>query len=242
MTVVIVLLTIAAYGLAGVLWYRDHAPNYLVALLAGHLGTLPSPLWQRLYQFSYESSMQATVYTLWGHSLPRMVFVAGWLGLLPPLIVLYLHRRHWWFPGYIAGLLTFGLFVLYHMLIEIVGTRNNWWSYTGGVLPLGIQVTFLSALMNGLVSLGMLSLLILTRRYSWTSLLLLLLPGMLLLSLFVHGLLGAPLYTVLLLRTILTTQGWANAIGMLGTLGLLLWGAHVVASSIDGLRTNRHAM
>jgi hypothetical protein len=55
------------------------------------------------------------------------------------------------------------------------------------------------------------------------------LPIPLALSLLVHGLLGAPLYTVLILRA----QSWAGAIGLLGTLGLLFSGAHIVAGSLE---------
>lgn len=231
----IILLTMGAYGLAIWLWWRERAPNYLVALLAGHLGSLPSPLWQWLYRFSYNPLLMPMYYLL-GRPLPRIIFIAAWTMMLPPLVVFFFYRHRWWFPGYVTGIVTFILFVIYHLLIEALGTRSGWWQYTATTqLPLGLQVTLLSALMNGLVSLGILSLLILTRRYAWLSLLLVLLPIPLVLGLFVHGLLGAPLYTVLLMGA----QSWASVIGMIGTLGLLLWGAHIVASSIEGQRSSQ---
>lgn len=235
----IILLTLGVYGLAGWLWWTERTSNYLVALLAGHLGSLPSPLWQRLYQFSYDAQW-TPMFTFLDQPLPTSVFIAAWTMMLPSLVVLYLYQKHWWFPGYIPGLLTFAIFVFYHLLIETLGTGAGWWTYTGtNALPLGLQVTFLSSLMNGLVSLGLLSVLLLTRRYAWKSLLLILLPMPLVLSLFVNGLLGAPLYTVLWLREVLQVQGWAAAIGMIGTLGLLLWAAHIVAGSIENQRVGR---
>ncbi|HEU4325081.1 MAG TPA: hypothetical protein VFS21_18215 [Roseiflexaceae bacterium] len=235
MEAAIILLTIGAYGLAAYLWWVERTPNYLVALLAGHLGSLPSPLWQHLYNFSYNSRFQPVLLTLADNPLPQIIFIAAWTMMIPPLLVFWIYRHRWWFPGYLTGLVTYVLFVIYHFLVESIGARAGWWAYEQPVpLPLGISVTLLSALMNALVSLGLLSLLILTRRYAWLSLLLLLLPMPLLLNLFVNGLLGAPLYTVLLLG--MSGQGWAGIIGLLGTLGLVLWAAHIVASSIEGQR------
>ncbi len=235
MEAAIILLTIGAYGLAAYLWWAERTPNYLVALLAGHLGSLPSPLWQHLYNFSYNSRFQPVLLTLADNPLPQIIFIAAWTMMIPPLLVFWIYRHRWWFPGYLTGLVTYVLFVIYHFLVESIGARAGWWTYEQPVpLPLGISVTLLSALMNALVSLGLLSLLILTRRYAWLSLLLLLLPMPLLLNLFVNGLLGAPLYTVLLLG--MSAGGWAGVIGLLGTLGLVLWAAHIVASSIEGQR------
>lgn len=241
MEAVVILLTLAAYGLAIFLWVREHTPNYLVALLGAHLAAVLSPFWQALYGFSYDASM-AAVYRLAIHArlqsfiplqeyaLPRTVLLGAWVGLLPALIVFYLFRHRWWFPGYVTSLLTFSLFVVYHLLIEIITLRQGWLRYTGGaLLPLGVPHLLLSALMGGLVTLGVLAALLLTRRYSLVSLLWIVLPIPLALGLLVYGLLGAPLYTALLLQA----QSWAGAIGLVGTLGLLISGAHIVAGSLE---------
>jgi hypothetical protein len=234
----IILLTAGAYGLAIYVGRRDRVPNYLIALLAGHLGALLSPLWQILYGFSYDPRLPA-LYTLFGHPLPRVNFLAAWTMMLPPLLIFYLYRHRWWFSGYTTGVLTVVLFVLYHLLVEQIGLRAGWWRYTTPlVLPFDLPVPVLAGLMNGLVSLGLLSVLLLTRHYAWTSLLLFLLPVPLVLTLLVHGLLGAPLYAALLLRA----QSWAGVIGMLGTLGLLVWGAHIVAGSMDRPRNWRQTI
>lgn len=224
----IILFTIGAYGVAGFLAWRDRQPHYLIALIAGQIATLCSPLWQRLYGFDYDPVFGA-LFSALDRSLPLPIFLAGWTMMLPPLAIFYLYQRRWWFSGYLTGALTFTLFALYHVLIETIGVRAGWWQYTGvGELPLDLSATVLAGLMGGLVSLGGLATLLITRHYALPMLAAVMLPAPLLMSVLVHGLLGAPLYTVLLLRA----QSWAGAIGMLGTLGLLLWGAHIVASEL----------
>ncbi|HNP72893.1 MAG TPA: hypothetical protein PLO33_10190 [Kouleothrix sp.] len=241
MEVGVILLTLVAYGLAIYLWVREHTPNYTVAMLGSHLAVLLSPFWQALYRFSYNPTLPAlyrlgiderlqSLTRLQEYSLPRAVFAAAWLSLLPALVVFYLYRHRWWFPGYVTSILTFTLFVVYHLMVDIVVQRQGWLLFNGdSLLPLGVPQLLLSALMNGLVSLGVLAALLLTRRYSITSLLWIVLPIPLALSLLVHGLLGAPLYTALLLQA----QSWAGAIGLLGTLGLVFSGAHIIAGSLE---------
>jgi hypothetical protein len=255
----VILLTICLYALAAYLWWRDYAPNYLVALLAGQIGSIATPLWQALYGFRYNQHFTVLFRTRFGdglpvlarfgldapiqalaslqeYVLPRPVFLAAWATILPAMAIFYLYRHRWWFPGYLTSLLTYVLFVLYHLLIEIVGVRQGWWSYIGtSGLPLGVPETVLAALMNGLVTLGLLAGLILTRHYALSSLLMILLPMPLLLNLFIYGVLGAPLYLVRLLQA----QSWAGAIGLLGTVGLVVWGAHIVAISLARPRDRR---
>ena len=249
MEVGVVLLTLCVYALAIYLWWHERMPNYFVALLGGHLAVLLSPVWQALYGFTYNESfaifyrfgssggLQALA-RLQAYALPRPVFIAGWAIMLGPLLVFYLFLHRWWFPGYLTSLLTFALFVLYHLFVEIVGLRQGWWHYSGAVLPLGLTQPVLAALMNGLVSLGALAALLLTRRYALTSLLAIVLPIPLALSLLVHGLLGAPLYTTLLLQA----QSWAGAIGLIGTLGLLASGVHIIAGSLEQPREWRQTI
>src|SRR4029079_10122390 len=137
----VILLTFGAYGLAGYLWWREHSPNYLIALVAGNLVSLLSPLWQSLYGFSYDNRLPA-FYTLLGHPLPREVFLAAWTIMLPPLVIFYLFRHRWWLSSYTTGLLTFALFVIYHLVIETSGVRAGWWCYSGQTsLPFGLLQT-----------------------------------------------------------------------------------------------------
>jgi hypothetical protein len=60
-------------------------------------------------------------------------------------------------------------------------------------------------------------------------LLLALLPALLLLTLLVRGLLGAPLWVAQLIDE----PTWIVTIGMLSTLGLLLWAIHIVARGLS---------
>jgi hypothetical protein len=248
MEVGVIFASIIAYALAIYLWWRERTPNYLVALLGSHLAVLLSPFWQALYVFSYADSFPLVFRTgsggrllalarLQSYALPRPVFLGAWAIMLAPLIIFYLYRHRWWFPGYLTSLLTFILFVLYHLLMETIGLRQGWWRYSGA-LPLGVGQPLLAALMNGLVSLAALAALLLTRRYSLSSLLAILLPIPLALCLLVYGLLGAPLYTALLLRA----QSWAGAIGLIGTLGLVASGVHIVASSLEQPREWRQTI
>jgi hypothetical protein len=245
----VILASVLVYALAIFLWWREHTPNYFVALLAGHLAVLLSPFWQALYVFRYNSDFPIlyrigsaggirVLARLQEFGLPRPVFLGAWAIMLAPLLIFYLYRHRWWFPGYLTSLLTYILFVLYHMLVETIGIRQGWWSYNGVALPLGLGQPMLAALMNGLVSLGALAALLLTRRYSLGSLLAIMLPIPLALCLLVNGLLGAPLYTALLLRA----QSWAGAIGLIGTLGLVASGVHIVASSLEQPREWRQTI
>jgi hypothetical protein len=248
MEVGVIFAGIIVYALAIYLWWREHTPNYFVALLGAHLAVLLSPFWQALYVFSYSGSFPTlfrigsggllALARLQSYALPRPVFLGAWAVMLAPLIIFYLFRHRWWFPGYLTSMLTFILFVLYHLLVETIGLRQGWWRYSGGALPLGLGQPLLAALMNGLVSLGALAALLLTRRYSLTSLLAILLPIPLALALLVHGLLGAPLYTALLLHA----QSWAGAIGLIGTLGLVASGVHIVASPLEQPREWRQTI
>lgn len=234
MEIGVIILTVGAFGMAIYQGLRDRTALYVVALVAGQVSTLPSPFWQWLYRFTYNASGPALL-TLIDHPLPRIVALAGWTAIVPPLLIILLSRRRAWFTSYPVALLLFTLFLVYHIVIETVGTQAGWWRYQGPVLPLRISGTVLAALMNALVSLGVLAALQVTRHYAFGSLLLFLLPVPLLLRLLVHGLLGAPISTVLLIRTYmpeLATESWADLIAVAGTLALLGWGVHVVASTL----------
>jgi hypothetical protein len=234
MEIGVILLTVGAFGLAIYQGVRDRTALYVMALLAGQLSTLPSPIWQWLYRFTYTISGPALL-TLADHPLPRIVALAGWTAMVPPLLIMLLSRRRLWFTSYPVALLLFTLFLVYHIVIEAVGTQAGWWHYEGPQLPLRISGIVLAALMNALVSLGILAALQVTRHYAFGSLVLFLLPVPLLLRLLVHGLLGAPIFTVLLIRTYmpeLATESWADLIGVAGTLALLVWGVHVVAGTL----------
>jgi hypothetical protein len=228
------ILTIAVYGLAIYQGLRERTALYVVALLAGQVGTLGSPIWQILYRFSYAPDLTPAL-TLFDNPLPRTVLVGGWLTVFPALLAIVLSRRRAWFTSYAAALLLFSAFLIYFIMLETLGTRARYWVYSGATISLDISTTLLAAIMHALVTLGMLAALQVTRHYTLGSLLVFLLPVPLVLGSVVHGLLGAPTFTVLLLRTYmpgLVTESWADTIGVVGTLLLLGWAVHLVASTL----------
>lgn len=229
MQVLGILLTIACYGLALYLWWSEHSWNYLVTLAAGHLAALLDPLWQWLYGVQFSPTL-ATWREFAGYPLPTVVLIASaWFYTLPALTVFYLYRHRWWFSSYTAALLTYIIFLLYHLLLQSLGTRSGLWRFVRADAPsFNLAPPLLSAIMAALVSLVILYILLATHRYGLLSLALVVLPSVLLASLLVHGLLGAPLWVPVLLNA----QRWALMVGTLGTLGLLVWAVHINASGI----------
>jgi hypothetical protein len=226
-----VLLLIICYGLAGYLGWAQRTPIYGIAIAAGHLSSLASPLWRTLYSIQYNPALD-TIQTLFDQSVPLpLVLGAGWYYPLPALVVFYLAASRWWFPGALTGVLTYLIFLLYHLLIETLGLRTQLWGYELTALPLGFSTPLISALMGGLVSYGLLYALLAVHRSSWQNMLLVLLPTALLLSLLIHGLLGAPLWVALLLDG----EPWAVLAGLLSTLVLLVWAAQIVTLAIKRL-------
>lgn len=226
MEAAVTLLTVVCYGLALYLWWLRRTPLYLFTILAGHIGSLATPLWSLLYGVHYASDMSplASLFSLTWYK--PVVVAAAWYYTLPVLIVFFLYGSHWWFSGYLTGLITYGVFFVYHLVLEIIGLRLDIWAYaTTRSLPFGISSSILSVMMAALVSFGLLYLLLLVFRYAWLSLLLVIMPSVLLLAVIVRGLLGAPLWISLLFRD----QSWAGDIGMISTLGLLIWGVHIIA-------------
>jgi hypothetical protein len=224
-----IVVTLLCYGLAIFLLWREQVWNYLIALLAGHLAAPLNPLWQMLYGFTFAPNL-----ALFGNYLDRplplvVVLASAWYYTLPALTVLFLYRSRWWFNAYSTALLTYGIFLLYHLLMQSLGTRLGLWVFTrSDALPLDLGPWLISAVLGALVSLVLLYLLLATHRYGLPSLLLVVLPSVLLVSLLVHGVLGAPLWVPLLLDA----QQWALMLGLAGTLGLVLWAIHIGASGI----------
>jgi hypothetical protein len=230
-----VLLTLLCYGVAVWLGMRERSWSYLLALIAGQLAALLDPLWQRLYGFAFDPGLGIARQIL-GGPLPTAVFwSSAWFYTLPALVVLYLYRHRWWFSSYTAALLTYGVFLLYHLLIQSLGRASGVWRFLRtDPLPFNIAPPLLSAILGALVSLMLLYMLLATHRYSLISLAAIVLPSALLCSLLVHGVLGAPLWVPVLLNA----QRWALMLGTVGTLALVVWAVHIGASGIT-LADNR---
>jgi hypothetical protein len=223
------LLLVICYGLAIYLAWAQRAPIYLIALGAGHLSALASPLWRLLYGVRFSPGLE-TIQTLLGQPIPLGVLLgSGWYYPLPALLVLFLFGARWWFPGRVTSLMTLLIFLLYHLLIETIGLRTRTWSYDAPPLPLGLSAPLLSALMAGLISYGLLYALLAAHRFSWQGLLVSVLPAALALSLLIYGLLGAPLWMALLL----SGPPWVLSLGMLASLGLLIWVGQIITAGLS---------
>jgi hypothetical protein len=223
-----VLLLIICYGAAGFLAWRQRTPIFLLAIVAGHLGALASPLWRLLYGANSGMSLGAAQVALTQGAPTQIILAAGWHYTLPAALVLYLYMIRWWFPGIITGILTYMVFLLYHMLIELVGLRANLWSYREIALPLGLPSPLLASIMAGLVTYAFLYVLLSTYRYAWPSMSLAVIPAVLLLSLLIHGLLGAPLWIALAL----SGPSLAVSLGALSALALLLWAIQIITGGL----------
>jgi hypothetical protein len=229
MTALAILVTIICYALAGYLWYQQRAPIYLLSLIGGHLSAFATPLWRLLYGVSYSPNLE-TIQAVIGQPVPTALLIASaWYYPLPALLVLYLFTTRWWFPGYLTSLITFLIFLLYHLLIETIGLRTNLWDADWPTLPLGLPGSLLPAIMAGLISYGLLYLVLSTYRYALLSLALVIVPAALLLSLAVRGVLGAPLWVALLLDG----APWMLTIGLYSVLALLGWAVHILTVGIS---------
>lgn len=227
-----ILITVLCYLSACLLIWRLRSLVYVITLLSGHLATLVAPLWVLLYGIVYSPRLPVLTTVLGVPVFQPLVIAAAWFYTLPPLLVLFLYQTRWWFPGYMTGLLTFVVFLLYHIVIGNLGLRNHWWTYTNGVLPFDIPLALLSAVMGAMISFGLLYLLLLFYRSSLLNLLITLFPATLLLSLLVHGLLGAPFWIARILP-LGSEQSWSISAGLLFTLGLIAWAVHIITSGLE---------
>jgi hypothetical protein len=226
MVVAVTLLALVCYGLAIFLWWNQNRPIFVFVLISGHIAALASPFWPIIYSFSYQADM-TPLFSVLGRPVPTMIFFASaWFYTLPVLVVLYLYFMHWWRPGYLTALITFGGFLFYHTVMESLGLRLDLWSYASTItLPFGLSNALISALVAALISLLLLYGTLLARRLPWMSMFVVLLPATLLSSVLVRGLLGAPLWISL----VMDVQDWMLTIGVISTLALLAWGIHIVA-------------
>lgn len=236
MEAAVVLFTLVCYGSAYVVWWRYESPLFFFALLSGHIGALASPLWMPLYGVVYRSDL-AVVQVLFSQPLFRAVLIASaWFYTLPALAGLVLCRMRWWSSGYATSLIAYGIFLFYHLAVEMLGLQFNVWSYsTIGALPLGVPHALVSAVMGALISLVLLYVLLVINHFAWPSVLIVLLPATLMSSLIVHGVLGAPLWIARVLSTqeLLATQNWAVSVGLISTILLLIWAIHIISRGLQ---------
>lgn len=235
METAVVLLTAVCYGLALYLWWLRGTPIFFFALIAGHIGALASPLRTILYGLAYSPDMEVLYETMNLRVLKPVFIASAWYYTLPALLMLYLYSSfRMWFSGYLMGVTTYVIFLFYHLLLETLAMQQQFWLYTGTLrMPLGLSHALFSALMAALISQALLYMLLLIFRSSRPSMIVVLLPAVLVFTLIVQGLFGAPFWIPQLLHA----EVWMLHVGLVSTLLLLAIGIHTV--SLGLARVNR---
>jgi hypothetical protein len=233
MTTSLMLITILSYLLALSLLWRDRSLRYLLILFAGHVLMLLVPLWQQVYQVT---PIEGPGPSLFGRfTIPWSLLIGGGpVVALPSLIFYYGLRHRWWPRHYLAIWVSYIAFVMYFLFIEAVLVRNGALLFAGGVLvgETAIPAEIIQAVLLGGVSLGMAYTLVSTRHYALqVALVPLLLSGIVAALLFL-GIFASPLWVTGLLEQ----EGWIVIGGALVSLGLVLWGVHLLASGLHAGR------
>lgn len=230
MTTFMILVTIVAYCAAVFMLVRYRSYRYLVALLAGHFVVLLDPLWQRLYGLSYPAGSGIS---LWNRTVPMfMVLSYSWMAILPALLLYFGHKQRWWRRDYITGLIAFCALVLYHMILQGIGSRAGLWTFANTSSVFGMNPYMLLAIMGGLVSLLILYVLVMTRFYAPETAIPTIVIGVVLAYALVYGILGAPFWMP---RLIEGSETFAK-IGVLVTLFLTGWVVHLACLGIHNTR------
>lgn len=233
MTVSLMLTTIVSYLLALLLLWRDGSLRYLLILFAGHVLMLLVPLWQQVYQVT---PIEGPGPLLLGRfTIPWSLLIGGGpVVALPSLIFYYGLRHRWWSRHYAAIWASYIAFVMYFLFVEAVLVRNGALLFAGGVLlgETSVPAEIIQAVLLGGVSLGMAYTLVSTRHYALqVALVPLLLSGVVAALLFL-GIFASPLWVTGLLEQ----EGWIVIGGALVSLGLVLWGVHLLASGLHAGR------
>ena len=229
----ITFVTVLIYVGALALLWRERSLRYLLMLFAGHLAMLLTPLWQRVYQITPRSGAGLTL--LGRFEIPWALLLGGGALLaLPPLIFYYGLRHRWWPRHYAAVWLGYALFVIYFLLIQGMLERGKAGLFSDTLL---VRDTILPAnvaqavLLAG-VSLGMLYTLVSTRHYALqVAVAPLLLCGVVAALLFL-GIFASPLWV----SGLLGQSGILVTMGGFVSLGLVLWGVHLLAGGLHAGR------
>ena len=232
-----IILTLAFYLLAGFMIYQQRSYRYLIVLALGHLTALFDPLWQRLFAYTWDGNL-STVAEVGRFPIPTFFFLmSSWFYALPALVLFYIYRRGWWPRHYFTGIVAYMSMLLYHLLIQGLLGRGDTplRTFDKPNLPLTFPFELLVALLAALISLLLLYLLIATRHYPWTTLIPIVLGALLGTSLLVYGVLGAPFWLPQRLNQAPTVAG----AGLLVTIGVVVWAAHLACWGLHATRQQR---
>lgn len=233
MSTSLVLVTVICYLLALFLLWRERSLRYLLMLFAGHMVMLLLPIWQRVYQIR---PMEAAGLELLGRfTIPWPLLIgAGPLLALPPLVFYYGLRHRWWPRHYLAIWLAYVAFVMYFLFIEALLVRSGALLFDNSLLiaNTAIPAEIIQAVLLGGVSLGMAYTLVSTRHYALQIAIVPLLLSGLVAALLFLGVFASPLWV----SGLLDQEGLIVVGGGLVSLGLVLWGVHLLASGLHAGR------
>ncbi|GIV95775.1 MAG: hypothetical protein KatS3mg057_0432 [Herpetosiphonaceae bacterium] len=232
----ILVITILLYLGAAYTWFQEGWYRFFLVLLVSHLTALFDPLWQRLYAYSYEPPV-TEVLTIFDRPLPVFILIgAAWFYSFPALVLFYFYRRRWWPRHYITGVIAFMSMLLYHLIGQGLALRSEIWSFDQvGMLPLDLPYPLFTAALAALVSLLNLYLLIATRHYALPALIRDLVGGLVSAPILVYGILGAPFW----LPQMLEQPSWVVGLGLVMTVGLVIWVIHLTCWGLHASRYHR---
>ncbi|WP_029214417.1 hypothetical protein [Kallotenue papyrolyticum] len=239
MSPLLLLLTLAVYGVAGYLFWRERSVCYLLTLIGGHLAMLLMPLWERAYQLAPADG--AGLVLADGVAIAWPVLIYGGVLLVLPALLFYYGLRHRWWPRHYAVLWTgYAVAVLYFAVVDAGLERGN-----QGLIGLShlaaaaiVPPTLTQAMLLAGVSLFVLYAMISTRHYGLQMALVPLLLAAIVGSLLFLGILGGPLWVAGLLaqQGVLDERGWLISLATLISLLLVLWGVHLLAAGLHSGR------
>jgi hypothetical protein len=237
MSVLLAVITLLVYGLAIFLFLREGTLRYLLVLLAGHIAMLSTPLWARLYRFVITEETGLSIFGL--AQVPwNLVLGGGVLLVLPALIFYYGLRHGFWACHYAALWGTYIVFALYFLVYERLFAGLI--SLQGSVLEVlddtPFPAPFMIALLLAGVSLGIVYVVVSTRHFAFhIAVMPLLLSGLISMLVFL-GIFASPLWIISLIG-LTEVSMWAIWGGILISLGLVLWGIHLLASVLHAGRS-----
>lgn len=236
MSPLLVVGSVLIYAVAIILLWRERSLRYVLMLLAGHLALLLLPLWQLLYQVM--PTPAAGLNLLNRYTIPWSVLLGGGPALALPSIIFYYGLRHRWWPRHYAIIwLYYALCVIYFLVLETFLERSGAFLFSSTLIVGNrlIRAELIQAVLLGGVSLGMSYAVISTRHYALQVALVPLLLGGIVAALLFLGIFASPLWVAGLLQQ----GGLIVTVGALVSLGLVLWGVHLLASGLHAGRRQR---
>ncbi|MBA3946261.1 MAG: hypothetical protein H0X37_17065 [Herpetosiphonaceae bacterium] len=239
------LLASVAYALGLFTAWQDRSFRPLLLLVAGSGAMLGQPLWARL--FGNATSLSGSALQV-GHlySLPyAAIYVGGALLALPPVAVIYGLRHNWWQQHYAAGWVFYLLFVLFFLILDTFGLDNNIAIYARPQLErVMLLASVLQVLLLAGVSFGLLYSFVATRHYALRIALLPLLASGLAATFLFNGILASPFWVASFIQQQSSRTGSALPdqlvlVGAIIAIALILWGIHLLASSLHEGRRQR---